>query len=237
MDEVVAREVLMGRARSPALPDLAGVRPRLLPVFVVDDDASVRDALTLLLKLEGYAPTCFADGESFLAAVHGADPACIILDLHLPGLPPLAVLKQLAAWRAAAPVLVISGQPDIGVAVAAIKHGARDYLEKPFSAAVLVARVRDAVAAWQQARSGDGLAEFAGRDRLTRRECEVLAEIVGGASNKEAARRLHISPRTIEVHRARIMGKLGARNTADLMRIVLAAPQAAAGGDCRVAGL
>ncbi len=238
MNEIVARQGLNGfavAAPAPARPALAAIKPRaqppLLPVFVVDDDASVRDALTLLLKLEGYAPACFADGESFLEAVHEADPACIILDLNLPGLPPLAVLKQLAAWHAAAPVLVISGQPDIGVAVAAIKCGARDYLEKPFSAATLMARVRDAVAAWRRARASDGLADFAGRERLTRRECEVLAEIARGASNKEAGRRLRISPRTVEVHRARIMDKLGARNTADLMRIVLASPDA-----CRLNG-
>jgi FixJ family two-component response regulator len=236
MNEIVARQALTGRAApSPAHPALPGIRPRpqapAPSVIVVDDDASVRDALMLLLKLEGYAPSCFADGESFLDALDVSEPACVILDLTLPGLPPLAVLKQLAVRHFAAPVLVISGQPDIGVAVAAIKCGARDYLETPFSAATLIARVREAVAAWRRAQASDGLADFVGRDRLTSRECEVLAEIAHGASNKEAGRRLRISPRTVEVHRARIMDKLGARNTVDLMRIVLSPPDA-----CRVSG-
>ena len=117
----------------------------------------------------------------------------------------------------------MSGQSDIATAVAAIKAGALDFLEKPFSANTMVDKVRDAVANYRQSMVGyaDGLADFPGRRLLTGREREVLGQIARGASNKEAGRRLGISPRTIEVHRARIMAKLGARNTADLIRIVL----------------
>lgn len=194
-----------------------------IPVFIVDDDVSVRDALMLLLRIEGFAPRCFGDGGSFLEAIRAATPACVILDLNLPGTPPLAILQQLAMQRFAAPVVVISGQSDVGLAVAAMKQGAADYLEKPFSAATIVARIRDVVGAVRHAGSDalGGFGIFPGRDRLTQRESEVLAEVARGASNKEAGRRLRISPRTVEVHRARIMAKLGARNTADLMRIVL----------------
>lgn len=193
------------------------------PIAIVDDDASVRDALSLLLKIEGLASEVFGDGDSFLEALRTATPSCVLLDLHLPGSSGLTVLRQLADARFAPPVFVMSGQSDIAMAVEAMKLGARDFLEKPFSANAMIDLVREAVAAHRRsiAEHIDGLADFPGRDRLTRRERDVLSQIAHGASNKEAGRRLGISPRTIEVHRARIMTKLGARNAADLMRIVL----------------
>lgn len=196
---------------------------REAPIAIVDDDASVRDALTLLLRIEGLSSETFADGDSFLEALQSVTPSCVILDLHLPGSSGLVVLRQLADARFVPPVFVMSGQSDIAMAVEAMKLGARDFLEKPFSASVMIDRVREAVAAYRRSASGhiDGLADFQGRDLLTRRERDVLALVANGASNKEAGRRLGISPRTIEVHRARIMDKLGARNAADLMRIVL----------------
>jgi FixJ family two-component response regulator len=195
------------------------------PIAIVDDDVSVRDALTLLLRIEGFSSEMFADGDSFLEALQSATPSCVILDLHLPGSSGLTVLKQLADLRFAPPVFVMSGQSDIAMAVEAMKLGARDFLEKPFSASVMIERVREAVSAYRRSTAGhiDGLADFPGRDLLTRRERDVLGLVAHGASNKEAGRRLGISPRTIEVHRARIMDKLGAKNAADLMRIVLSA--------------
>ncbi|OJU24980.1 MAG: DNA-binding response regulator [Nitrobacter sp. 62-13] len=194
-----------------------------VPVFIVDDDPSVREALVLLLKIEGYAPQCFGDGASFLDAVQSVSPACVILDLHLPGASGFDILRKLAAERLAAPILVISGVADIATAVEAMKHGALDFLEKPFSSEKIVERVRAAVKVWREVRGGeiDGLANFPGRHLLTCREREVLSQVARGASNKEAGRRLGISPRTVEVHRARIMDKLGAKNAADLIRIVL----------------
>lgn len=193
------------------------------PIFIVDDDALVRDALSLLLKIEAFQTQAFGDGDSFLEALRVVTPACVILDLHLPGSSGLAVLRQLADRQFAPPVFVISGQSDIAMAVEAMKYGAQDFFEKPFSGSAMVERVRSAVAAYRQSMTGhiDGLADFPGRDLLTRRERDVLAQVSHGASNKEAGRRLGISPRTIEVHRARIMDKLGAKNAADLMRIVL----------------
>lgn len=191
-------------------------------IFILDDDPSVRETLVLLLKIEGYAAQGFGDGSSFLEAVRNASPACVILDLNLPGESGFDVLRRLADERVAAPILVISGAADISMAVAAMKYGALDFLEKPFSSDVIIERVRAAVKVWRETRGSerDGFANFPGRHLLTCREREVLSQVARGASNKEAGRRLGISPRTVEVHRARIMDKLGAKNTADLIRIV-----------------
>jgi two-component system response regulator FixJ len=195
-------------------------------IYVVDDDASVRDALSLVLTLEGFHVSGFAEGNSFLAAVHQHQPDCIILDVHMPGRSGLDILKELHNQHCAVPLFIISGQGDIPMAVDAIRNGALDFIEKPFNAATLVTRVREAIAAAArqavQSPSGSGLAaRFPGRELLTPREYQVLELIANGASNKEAGRHLGISPRTIEVHRARIMEKLGAKNAADLVRIVL----------------
>ncbi len=195
-------------------------------IFIVDDDPAVRDALSVVFSIEGYRVADFSDGDAFLAAARSHPPACIILDVHMPGRSGLDILKDLNAENYPAPIFIISGHGDIPMAVEAIRHGALDFIEKPFDAKTVVARVREAVEAWKErgenAEAADALSrEFPGRHLLTPREREVLTQIAGGASNKEAGRRLGISPRTVEVHRARIMEKLGARNAADLVRIVL----------------
>ncbi len=192
-------------------------------IFIVDDDASVSAALSVVLSGEGYQVASFVEGEAFLAAARSRTPGCVLLDVHLPGSSGLDVLKQLDAQSYPAPVLVISGRGDIPTAVEAIRNGALDFIEKPFDAVAVVARVRSAIDAWHNGNGKDSILarDFPGHDRLTARERDVLERIAQGASNKEAGRELGISPRTIEVHRARIMEKLAAKNAADLMRIVL----------------
>ena len=191
-------------------------------VFIVDDDPAVRDALSLVFTLEGYQVAGFAEGTAFLAAARARVPACIILDVNMPGRSGLDLLKELDAHHYSAPLFIMSGQGDIAMAVAAIRNGAIDFIEKPFDADTVVSRARAAIAAAaQRLDSAEGLPAFPGRDLLTPREREVLAQITAGASNKEAGRRLAISPRTVEVHRARIMEKLGARNAAELVGLVL----------------
>jgi FixJ family two-component response regulator len=172
---------------------------------------------------EGYAVASFGDGDAFLSAAHARTPGCVLLDIHMPGRSGIDLLKQLNAEHYPAPVFIISGQGDIAMAVDAIRHGALDFIEKPFDAVTVVARVREAVVAWERrAENGSAVVrEFPGCEQLTAREREVLERIAQGLSNKEAGRELGISPRTVEVHRARIMEKLGAKNAADLMRIVL----------------
>ena len=194
-------------------------------IFIVDDDPLVRDALSVVFTLAGYKVRAFADGASFVAAARAEAPACIILDVHMPGRSGLDILRALNAEHYPTPIFIISGQGDIPMAVEAIRNGALDFIEKPFNGETVVTCVREAIEARTRRSEAGGLealaAQFPGRDLLTPREREVLGKIAEGASNKEAGRLLGISPRTIEVHRARIMEKLGAKNAADLVRIVL----------------
>jgi len=192
-------------------------------IFIVDDDPSVRAALSVVLSGEGFAVTSFPEGESFLSAMRSRPPACVLIDVHLPGCSGLDVLRKLDAKRYPAPIFVISGRGDIPMAVDAIRHGALDFIEKPFDPAAVASRVREAIQAWQSGRQRESILvrDFPGHERLTARERDVLERIAGGASNKEAGRELAISPRTVEVHRARIMEKLGAKNATDLMLVVL----------------
>jgi two-component system, LuxR family, response regulator FixJ len=193
-------------------------------IFVVDDDAGVRDALSIVFTLEGYTVTGFSDGAAFLAAAHAQTPTCVLLDVQMPGRSGLDILRELNAQQYPAPIFIISGVGDIPMAVEAIRNGALDFIEKPFDRRTVVSRVRDAVAAWNHraSQANDFAAlQFPGHEHLTAREYDVLQQVATGASNKEAGRTLGISPRTVEVHRARIMEKLGAKNAADLVRIVL----------------
>ena len=205
-----------------------GILPRG-EIFVVDDDPAVRDMLSMVLAAAGYHVICFAEGAALLSVARTRIPACILLDVHIPGKSGLDILKELRGEDYPAPIFMISGQGDIAMAVSAIKHGALDFIEKPFRGSEIVARLNEAIDAYVR-RQADSAAEariatlhFPGREPLTRREREVLEQFTAGASNKEAGRHLGISPRTIEDHRANIMKKLGARNAADLVRIVMTA--------------
>jgi FixJ family two-component response regulator len=195
-------------------------------VFIVDDDPTARESLATLLTDAGFEVTLFADGTSVVEGARAKTPACIILDLHMPGGSGLDILTKLDAKRYSAPILVVSGRSDIPIVVEAIKRGAFDYIEKHRVGDDLVARVHEAVDAVAQRASSYGAWDparpaFPGSTSLTPREHEVLAQIVACASNKEAAMKLGISRRTVEIHRAHIMQKLGAKNSVDLMRIVL----------------
>lgn len=194
-------------------------------IHIVDDDPAVRDALSVLFELEGYQVDTFSNGEEFLAGLRDSVPSIILMDVHMPGRSGLEVMEELAARHIAAPVLIISGQGDIPMAVAAIKQGAHDFIEKPFDGTEVVNRIEKILTTVNKTPDAGQSAlanwSFPHADTLTPRERDVLLQITQGASNKEAGQHLAISPRTIEVHRARIMEKLKARNTADLVRIVL----------------
>jgi len=196
-------------------------------IFVVDDDPAVRDTLSMVLSAGGYQVICFADGAALLAVARTRTPSCILLDVHIPGKSGLDILKELHGEDYPAPIFMISGQGDIAMAVNAIKSGALDFIEKPFRGSEIVARLDEAIEAYARRQAENNSTSriatlhFPGREPLTRREREVLEQFTAGASNKEAGRHLGISPRTIEDHRANIMKKLGARNAADLVRIVM----------------
>lgn len=195
-------------------------------VFILDDEPLVRETLTRILARAGFDVVCFADGAALIAVARTRSPACIILDVHIPGKSGLDILRQLRAAAYPAPIFIISGRGDIKTAVSAMKDGALDFIEKPIVGKTLVEAVTKAIQAYSgkkesQPLLGSSPINFPGLKPLTRSEQDVLTLCVAGASNKEAGRQLGNSQRTIEKHRASIMKKLGAKNAADLVRIVL----------------
>jgi FixJ family two-component response regulator len=197
------------------------VRAKRLTVFIIDDDASVRDSLALMLGLEGYRTALFADAEAFLAAWRPDWAGCVVSDLRLPGVSGIELQAELARRSNALPFIIITAHGDVPTARKAFQAQAVDFLEKPFDHAQLRAAIDAAFSLEQRRleRSGDA-------DKLatlTARERQVLEHAARGLHAKEIAATLGISPRTVEVHKTRIMAKLGVRNVAELVRFVLAA--------------
>jgi FixJ family two-component response regulator len=180
--------------------------------------------LSRALVTAGYAVTCFADGAALLAQLRCQTPACIFLEVQMPERSGLELLKRLRDDNCPAPVFVTSADGDIATAVAAIRNGAHDFVEKPISGNDIVERIETAIEELSQTAT-DALPDISlhlpGCEPFTRREREVLARIAVGETNKEAARTLGLSSRTIEGYRAKIMKKVGARNAAELLRRVL----------------
>jgi len=197
-------------------------------VFIIDDDAAVRDALGLLLGLRGYRTTVFANAASFLGALRPDWRGCLIIDIRMPGMDGLALQRELHERECAIPVIIITGHGDVASAREAFKASAVDFLEKPLDNAKLFSAIDDAFRRESTERSERAEIEEAGRllAALTRREEEVMSLVVAGCHNREIAQRLDISVRTVEVHKAHIMAKLGVDNVADLVRISIAARQA-----------
>ena len=190
-------------------------------VHIVDDDEAVRDSLGFLLEAAGYATRAWSSGESLLAALPTLEPGCIVLDVRMPGMDGVSVLRQLRERGAPHPVVMMTGHGDVPVAVRAMKAGAVDFIEKPFAQEVMLDCIRASLA---QAGRGSAGAEALARLRsLSPREREVLEGLIAGNPNKTIAFDLGISPRTVEIHRARVMDKMGARSLSELVRLGLAA--------------
>jgi len=196
-----------------------------LTVFIVDDDASVRDALSLLLAVNDYRVAVFGDAENFLTAYKPSWRGCLLLDIRMPGMDGLTLQNQLVALGSELPVIIMTGHGDVASARAAFRALAIDFLEKPLDHKKLLAGIAEAFSR-QQALAVAEMNQsqlqklFAS---LTPREREVMDYTVAGRHNREIAAALGISPRTVEVHKARMMDKLGVTNVADLVRLNLAA--------------
>jgi len=201
------------------------MQPGELTVFIVDDDASVRDSLALMLGLAGYRTTLFADAEALLLAWRPAWSGCVIADLRLPGRSGVELQAELRKRGSSLPVVIITAHGDVPTARAAFRAEAVDFLEKPFDHAQLREAIEKAFAR-EQRRIGlaqERAADAARLAALTPREREVLEHAARGLHAKEIAAVLGISPRTVEVHKTRIMEKLGVRNVAELVRFAIAA--------------
>lgn len=193
-------------------------------VFVVDDDPPMRDSLAFLIGTVGLQVESFGTAEEFLAAYDSRAPGCIVLDVRMPGLSGLELMEHLQRDPFAPPVMLITGHGDIPMAVRALKAGAFDFIEKPFSDQVLLERIQQALQHDEVARkSATTRAEIQRRQqRLTPRECQVFEAVVAGKANKVIADELSLSQKTIEVHRAHVMEKMRAESFADLVKMAIA---------------
>lgn len=203
--------------------------------YVVDDEGAVRRSLSLLLRSAGFEARAFDSGEAFLraaAAPGGLPYGCVLLDMRMPGLDGLAVQREMAARGLRLPVVVVTAHGDVSLAVQAMKSGAADFIEKPYDDEAILRAAGAALARGdeERARARAGAEAAARVATLTPREREVLEGLVAGQANKEIARSLGVSHRTVEIHRANLMEKLGARGLSEAVRIALSAGLEAADG-------
>lgn len=190
-------------------------------IFLVDDDAAVRDATSLLLKTAGYQVIAFSSAEAFIDAYQPAHPACLVSDIQMPEIDGLELQKELIDRQIDIPIIFLTGHGDIAMSVKAMKTGAVDFLEKPIDDATLLARVAEAIEqdSRQQHEMGRRADVVARYQRLTPREKEVANLVISGYSNKQIARELGISHRTVEIHRTHLMEKMQADSLPELVTL------------------
>ncbi len=194
-----------------------------LPIFIVDDNDAVRDSLRMVLQSAGHAVVTFRSASFFLSD-SDMQGGCLIVDIRMPGMSGLELQDELARRKVDLPIIVMTGHGDVPLAVRAMQAGAVDFIEKPFDDQRMLDSVALALQVGQRTQSRAAEVKAA-RDlisTLTTREREVMNEVVKGGPNKAVAFTLGISPRTVEIHRARVMEKLQARNVSELVRISLA---------------
>jgi FixJ family two-component response regulator len=200
-------------------------------VIVVDDDTGVRNSMRILLKSVGLNCTLFASAQEFLGAYQPSQQGCLVLDIRMPGMSGLELQQELNLRGAVIPVIFMSGHGDIPMAVEAIQHGAFDFLQKPIREQDLLDRIQRAITKDGELRKslGEHARIQSHLDSLTPREREVLDLMTLGKQNKAIAQDLAVSPRTIEIHRARVMEKMSAHSVAELVRMMLDLNHAASG--------
>jgi len=199
-------------------------------IYIVDDDDAVRDSLDAFLTASGYDVHGFASPREFLAVAGTIEFGCVLVDLQMPGMDGLELKKRLNQLNIDLPVVVVTGHGDIATAVAAMRAGAKDFIEKPFTDEAILAGIRIGLADRPKPSVVDQ-AKQAILDRLKNlspREREVLEGMVAGQPNKVIAYNLSLSPRTVEIHRARVMDKMQARSLSELVRLAITAGIAAA---------
>ena len=194
-------------------------------VFVVDDDAAVRESLAYLLESSRLRCVPFASAEEFIESGRWTEPGCVLLDLAMPGLNGLSVQRVLAERGAEIPIVFLTGHGDVPAAVQAMRGGAFDFLEKPFDSDILLTRVRSAISldARRRAERDERDAMLARVEQLTPREREVMELVVQGLLNKQIAARLGLSEKTVEIHRGRVMRKMRAGTAQELVRMAITA--------------
>lgn len=194
-------------------------------VYIVDDDDAVRDSLSVLLEAIGHRVRTFGMARDFLDSAPSLAVGCLIADIRMPEMDGLELQKALSERSLNFPMIVITGHGDVPLAVRAMKAGALDFIEKPFATPTILASVEAALARIASAELNNPVAQAAQTklDLLSPREREVLEGLLAGLPNKTIAYDLAISPRTVEIHRARVMDKMGARSLSELIRLALAA--------------
>lgn len=194
-------------------------------VYVVDDDDAARDSLVFLLKSAKLAVQAFDSADAFVSALPSLSPGCVVTDIRMPGMSGIELLKHVRRQNHPLPVIVVTGHGDVPLAVEAMKHGASDFLEKPFDDEMMLASVRNALNEQKQSKRRDAeRAQVLDRlATLSTRERQVLEGLVGGLPNKSIAYDLKISPRTVEIYRANAMTKMGAGSLSELVRMALTA--------------
>lgn len=196
---------------------------QIASVYIVDDDSSIRDSLSLWLGMRGFRCLAFDSGERFLDAVGPDWRGCVLVDLRLEGIDGLQLQAQLAERQIALPVIFVTGHGDASTARDALKAGAFDFVEKPVDNERLVELVAAAIARDVEVadRQSQNALLTSRLERLTQREREVMEQVVAGRHNREIALDLGISPRTVEVYKARLMDKLDVRRVPDLVKLAL----------------
>jgi FixJ family two-component response regulator len=200
-------------------------------VFIVDDDPAVRDSLQYVIESAGHGVEAFADARQMLERCERPVLGCLVADLRLPGMSGLDMVDRLRERGVDLPVIIITGHGDVTAAVRALKNGALDFIEKPFANQALLSRIHEAlkVSQDQQAAARDIAEVRSAYDSLTHRETQVMASVVEGKLNKQIANDLGLSHKTIEVHRAHVMEKMGAKSLAQLVRMAVQLEQQVAG--------
>jgi two-component system response regulator FixJ len=192
-------------------------------VHVIDDDPALRDSLDFLLRSAGLSVKLFESAEAFLRTLPAISGGCLITDIRMAGLDGVELVRRLREAHHAIPVIVITGHGDVPLAVKAMKLGATDFMEKPFDGEALLAAVRSALALEDSSSPASSVSsELTARlASLSQRESQVLQGLMNGQTNKEIARHFNLSPRTVEVYRAKLMTKMEAGSISELVRLAI----------------